>query len=147
MAPAAASSSPRRGWATLGDIGRLDEDGYLYLTDRKNFMIISGGVNIYPQEIENLLITHPMVADVAVVGAPDHDMGEVVVAVVQPAAGFVGDAQMAADLLAFARSGLGGIKAPKWIEFRNDLPREPTGKLLKGKLVEEFRGRRSGLSG
>jgi len=79
-----AEAYDRHGWATLGDIGRLDSDGYLFLTDRKHFMIISGGVNIYPQEIENLIITHPKVADVAVIGAPDEEMGEKVVAVIQP---------------------------------------------------------------
>jgi long-chain acyl-CoA synthetase len=129
-----------RGWATLGDIGRLDADGYLTLTDRKNFMIISGGVNIYPQEIENHLIGHPKVADVAVVGAPDAEMGEMVVAVVQPATGVAHDADLAAELQAFARAGLGGVKTPRRIEFRAELPREPTGKLLKGRLVAEFRG-------
>jgi long-chain acyl-CoA synthetase len=80
-----AETRNKHGWTTLGDVGWLDEDGYLYLTDRKSFMIISGGVNIYPQEVENLLITHPKVADVAVVGAPHEEMGEQVVAVVQPA--------------------------------------------------------------
>ena len=79
-----AESRNKHGWTTLGDVGWLDEEGYLYLTDRKSFMIISGGVNIYPQEIENLLISHPKVADVAVVGAPDEEMGEKVVAVIQP---------------------------------------------------------------
>ena len=82
-----AESRNRHGWTTLGDVGWLDEEGYLFLTDRKSFMIISGGVNIYPQEIENLLIAHPKVADVAVVGAPHEEMGEQVVAVVQPAEG------------------------------------------------------------
>jgi len=130
-----------RGWATLGDIGTLDSEGYLYLTDRKNFMIISGGVNIYPQEIENLLVTHPKVADVAVVGAPDDEMGEVVVGVVQPTPGVEGDECLADELREFARHHLGSIKAPKRFEFRDDLPREPTGKLLKGKLVKEFRDR------
>ncbi|MBB3957208.1 acyl-CoA synthetase [Novosphingobium sediminicola] len=128
-----------RGWATMGDIGHLDADDYLFLTDRKNFMIISGGVNIYPQEIENYLISHPAIADIAVVGAPDAEMGEIAVAVVQPVEGVVGDEALACDLQAYARQGLGGIKAPKRFEFRRDLPREPTGKLLKSKLVEEFR--------
>lgn len=134
-----ASAYNEHGWATLGDIGRLDAEGYLYLTDRKNFMIISGGVNIYPQEIENLLITHPAVADVAVIGVPDEEMGEVAIAVVQLSPGLAGDAAMTESLRAFAREGLGGIKTPKRFEFRDDLPREPTGKLLKGKLLEEFR--------
>ncbi|MEO0032428.1 MAG: hypothetical protein RIS94_2186 [Pseudomonadota bacterium] len=126
-----------RGWATLGDIGYLDADGYLYLTDRKNFMIISGGVNIYPQEIENLLATHPDVADVAVIGAPDDEMGQVVVAVVQ-ATDDADRTRLAEDLRAFARQGLGSLKCPKRFEFRDALPREPTGKLLKGKLIAEL---------
>lgn len=130
-----------RGWATLGDIGYVDEDGFLYLRDRRNFMIISGGVNIYPQEIENHLITHPKVADVAVVGAPDDEMGEIVVAVIQKAPGIEDEAGLAAELRDFARAGLGGVKTPKRFEFRDDLPREPTGKLMKAKLVEEFRNR------
>lgn len=128
-----------RGWATLGDIGLLDDEGYLFLKDRKNFMIISGGVNIYPQEIENLLVTHPKVADVAVVGAPDEEMGEIVVAVVQPAAGISPDAALCGELREFARAELGGVKCPKRFEFRAELPREPTGKLLKAALVQEFR--------
>lgn len=134
-----ASAHNSLGWATLGDIGKLDSDGYLYLTDRKNFTIISGGVNIYPQEIENLLITHPKVADVAVVGAPDEEMGEIVVAVIQLAEGSVGDDELIGELKEFSKANLGSIKTPKRIEFREDLPREPTGKLLKGKLLEEFR--------
>lgn len=128
-----------RGWATLGDIGRLDEDGYLFLSDRKNFMIISGGVNIYPQEIENLLVTHPKVADVAVVGEPDDEMGEIVIAVVQPAPGVPADAALGEELRAFARAGLGGVKTPRRFDFRDTLPREPTGKLLKAALAAQYR--------
>ncbi|MCE7795404.1 acyl-CoA synthetase [Sphingobium sufflavum] len=131
-----------RGWATLGDIGHLDEDGYLFLTDRRNFMIISGGVNIYPQEIENLLVTHPKVADVAVVGEPDDEMGERVVAVVQPAPDASPNAALAQELSDFARAALGGVKTPRRFDFRSELPREATGKLLKARLIAEYRGQR-----
>ncbi|HEX7852232.1 MAG TPA: acyl-CoA synthetase [Sphingobium sp.] len=128
-----------RGWATLGDIGHLDEDGYLFLTDRRNFMIISGGVNIYPQEIENLLITHPKVTDVAVVGEPDEEMGENVIAVIQSAPGIVSDERLAQELSNFTRAALGGLKTPRRFDFREELPREATGKLLKAKLISEYR--------
>lgn len=127
-----------KGWATLNDIGWVDEDGYLYLTDRKSFMIISGGVNIYPQEIENLLITHPGVEDAAVIGAPDDEMGERVVAVVQTRAGVIGDAQFAETLRRFVRDALGGVKCPQQFDFRNELPREPTGKLMKRLIKAEY---------
>lgn len=133
----ARAHSPQ-GWATLGDIGRLDEDGYLFLTDRKGFMIISGGVNIYPQEIENLLITHPAVADVAVIGAPDEEMGERVVAVVQPVAWAEAGPDLANALMRMARDQLGGVKAPRQIDFRQTLPREPTGKLLKRLIRDDY---------
>lgn len=133
----AKAHSPQ-GWATLGDIGRLDEDGYLFLTDRKGFMIISGGVNIYPQEIENLLITHPAVADVAVIGAPDEEMGERVVAVVQPVDWTEAGPDLANALTRMARDQLGGVKTPRQIDFRQTLPREPTGKLLKRLIRDEY---------
>lgn len=136
-----AKAYDRNGWATLGDIGRLDEDGYLYLTDRKSFMIISGGVNIYPQEIENCLVAHPKVADVAVIGVPDEEMGERVVAIVQPAPGVVTDLALSDELCGFVRTALGGVKTPRSFEFRSELPREPTGKLMKKKLIDEFRAR------
>ncbi|HEV2597935.1 acyl-CoA synthetase [Sphingopyxis sp.] len=126
------------GWTTLGDIGWLDEDGYLYLTDRKSFMVISGGVNIYPQEIENLLITHPRVADVAVIGAPDDDMGERVVAVVQPAQWSDAGEALAAELDAFARDRLSHVKAPRQYDFRQELPRLDTGKLAKRSLRDAY---------
>jgi long-chain acyl-CoA synthetase len=131
-----------RGWATLGDIGHLDEDGYLFLTDRRNFMIISGGVNIYPQEIENLLITHPKVADVAVVGEPDDEMGERVIAVVQPAPGVEPGDELARELGDHSRAALGSVKTPKRFDFRDELPREATGKLLKSRLVAEYKATR-----
>jgi acyl-CoA synthetase (AMP-forming)/AMP-acid ligase II len=130
----------RNGWATLGDIGRVDADGFLFLTDRKSFMIISGGVNIYPQEIENILVTHPKVADVAVIGIPDEEMGECVLAIVQPAAGIVADDALADELRDFARSALGGVKTPRRFDFRTELPREPTGKLMKRRLIDAYRG-------
>lgn len=127
-----------QGWATLGDIGRVDEDGYLYLSDRKSFMIISGGVNIYPQEIENLLVTHPKVADAAVIGVPCEEMGEMVLAIVQPAAGIAGDEALADELQDFARRALGGVKTPRRFAFLDELPREPTGKLFKRLLRDRY---------
>ena len=135
-----------KGWATLNDIGWVDEDGYLFLTDRKSFMIISGGVNIYPQEIENLLITHPQVEDAAVFGAPDDEMGERVVAVIQPRTGFAGDAQLADTLRKFVRDALGGVKCPQQFDFRSELPREPTGKLMKRLLKAEYEAAHQALS-
>jgi len=133
-----AQAHDHRGWATLGDIGRLDADGFLYLSDRKSFMIISGGVNIYPQEIENRLVTHPRVADAAVFGVPDEEMGERVVAVVEPADRADAGDELAGELSRFVRAALGAIKAPKQIAFEEKLPREPTGKLLKRKLQARY---------
>lgn len=101
-------------------------------------MIISGGVNIYPQEIENLLATHPSVEDVAVIGAPDDEMGERVVAVVQPRAGVTGDDKLGEQLRAYTKSGLGSIKCPQQFDFRSELPREATGKLMKRVLKAEY---------
>ena len=126
------------GWTTLGDIGRVDEEGYLYLTDRKSFMIISGGVNIYPQEIENRLITHPRVADVAVIGAPCPDMGERVVAVVQPVDMAEAGEALAAELTAWCRAELSGVKIPRQIDFTAELPRHATGKLYKRLLRDRY---------
>lgn len=136
-----AAAHNAQGWATLGDVGHVDADGYLFLTDRRSFMIISGGVNIYPQEIENHIITHPKVADVAVIGVPDEEMGESVLAIVRPAAGVVAEPALAEELCAYARAALGGIKTPRAFEFRDTLPREPTGKLMKRKLIDEYRSR------
>jgi acyl-CoA synthetase (AMP-forming)/AMP-acid ligase II len=133
----------RNGWATLGDIGRVDDDGYLFLTDRKSFMIISGGVNIYPQEIENCLVTHSKVADAAVIGVPDEEMGERVLAVIQPAVGVNAGPELEDELRRFVRDALGGVKTPRSFVFRAELPREPTGKLMKRKLIDEFRGKAS----
>jgi long-chain acyl-CoA synthetase len=133
------SAYNRHGWATMGDIGHVDADGYLFLTDRKHFMIISGGVNIYPQEIENLIVTHPRVLDVAVFGVPDEEMGEKVIAVVQPARWEDRSEDLVDELRTYVRSALGSVKCPKQFDFRKELPREPTGKLMKRVLQEEYR--------
>ena len=133
-----AESRNQHGWTTLGDVGWLDEEGYLYLTDRKSFMIISGGVNIYPQEIENLLITHPKVADAAVVGAPDEEMGEKVVAVIQPLDWDADHADLRAELTAYIRQNLSHVKTPRMIDFMKELPRHPTGKLYKRLIRDAY---------
>ena len=125
-------------WSTLGDVGRVDEEGYLYLTDRKSFMIISGGVNIYPQETENVLITHPQVADVAVFGVPNEEFGEEVKAVVEPLKwSDAGDA-LGEELMAYARERLSPIKCPRSVDFEKTLPRHPTGKLYKRLLRDKY---------
>ena len=128
-------------WTALGDVGYVDGEGYLYLTDRASFMIISGGVNIYPQEIENELILHPKVEDVAVVGVPHAEFGEEVKAVVQPANGVEGDEALAGELLAYARERLAAYKCPRSIDFERELPRLPTGKLYKRLLKDRYWGR------
>jgi acyl-CoA synthetase (AMP-forming)/AMP-acid ligase II len=135
-----------RGWSTLGDVGRLDEDGFLYLTDRKAYMIISGGVNIYPQEAENVLAMHPKVYDVAVFGVPNEDFGEEVKAVVQPAEGADAGPELERELIAFCREKLADVKCPRSIDFRDELPRHPTGKLYKRLLKDEYwQGHESGI--
>ena len=126
------------GWMTLGDIGHLDADGFLYLTDRKSHMIISGGVNIYPQEIENLLISHAKVMDAAVIGAPDPDLGEQVVAVVQPADMRDAGPALEQELRDFLSPQLARIKMPRLFDFRAELPREANGKLYKRELRDEY---------
>ncbi|MEA2757778.1 MAG: hypothetical protein QOH65_391 [Methylobacteriaceae bacterium] len=126
------------GWSTLGDVGYLDEEGYLYLTDRKAYMIISGGVNIYPQEAENVLIGHPTVFDVAVFGVPHEEMGEEVKAVVQLAPGAAADESTKEELMAFCRSRLSALKCPRSIDFEEELPRTPTGKLMKRLLRDRY---------
>jgi long-chain acyl-CoA synthetase len=131
-------NSPDGTMSTLGDIGYVDEDGYVYLTDRAAFMIISGGVNIYPQECENLLITHLKVADAAVFGAPNDEMGEEVKAVVQLAPGFEPGPDIEAELIAFCRANLAHHKCPRSIDFEPELPRLPTGKLYKASLRERY---------
>jgi long-chain acyl-CoA synthetase len=125
-------------WSALGDIGHLDEDGYLYLTDRRAFTIISGGVNIYPAEIESCLVMHPKVTDVAVFGLPDHEMGEYVHAVVQPADGVQGSPELVDELRAYVRGHLAPYKVPRMVDFRPELPRLPTGKLYKRVLRDEY---------
>ena len=127
-----------RGWSTLGDVGYLDEEGFLYLTDRKSYMIISGGVNIYPQETEDVLITHPDVADVAVFGVPNEEMGEEVKAVVQPHDMARAGKELEAELIAFCRKHLSPIKCPRSIDFEAELPRTPTGKLVKRHLRDRY---------
>ena len=127
-----------RGWSTLGDVGYLDGDGFLYLTDRKAYMIISGGVNVYPQETEDALIGHPAVADVAVFGVPDDDMGEAVKAVVQPHDLSRAGPALEAELIAFCRAQLSPIKCPRSIDFEAELPRTPTGKLMKRLLRDRY---------
>jgi acyl-CoA synthetase (AMP-forming)/AMP-acid ligase II len=126
------------GWSTLGDIGRVDQDGFLYLTDRKAYMIISGGVNIYPQEAENLLVTHPKVMDVAVFGIPNPDFGEEVKAVVQPMHWDEAGPELERELIAFCKEHLAGIKCPRSIDFEQELPRHPTGKLYKRLLRDRY---------
>ncbi|TDC87063.1 acyl-CoA synthetase [Actinomadura sp. 7K507] len=125
-----------RGWSTLGDVGRLDADGYLYLVDRRADLILSGGVNIYPQEIENVLTVHPDVADVAVLGAPDPEMGQRVRAVVQPADPSAAGPELADELIVHCRAHLAGYKCPRTIEFTAELPRTPTGKLLRRLIAD-----------
>jgi acyl-CoA synthetase (AMP-forming)/AMP-acid ligase II len=129
-------------WSTLGDVGKLDADGYLYLTDRKAFMIISGGVNIYPQEAENLLISHPKVADVAVIGVPNEDFGEEVKAVVQPMNWADAGPALAEELIAYCRASLSPIKCPRSVDFDPELPRHPTGKLYKRLIRDRYWGKR-----
>ena len=139
-----AESRNAKGWATLGDIGYMDHDGYLYLTDRGANMIISGGVNIYPQECENLLATHPKVHDVAVLGVPNEEFGEEVKAVVQPHDMRAAGPALEAELIAFCRQHLSPIKCPRSVDFEAELPREPTGKLQKRLLRERYWAGRGG---
>ncbi|HEU5084872.1 MAG TPA: acyl-CoA synthetase [Acidimicrobiales bacterium] len=126
------------GWSSLGDVGYLDDEGFLYLTDRISHMIISGGVNIYPQEVENLLTMHPGVADVAVIGVPDDEMGEQVKAVVQPTDPDADTAALEQELITYCREHLAHYKCPRTVDFRDSLPRLPTGKLLKRQLRDEY---------
>jgi long-chain acyl-CoA synthetase len=128
--------------STVGDVGYVDADGFLYLTDRKTYMIIAGGVNIYPQECENLLITHPKVADAAVFGVPNEDLGEEVKAVVQVMPGIAADAALAAELIAFCHQHLARQKCPRSVDFELELPRLPTGKLYKRVLRDRYWGDR-----
>lgn len=136
----AESTSPDGSMTTVGDVGYVDEDNFLYLTDRKTFMIISGGVNIYPQETENLLITHPKVADAAVIGVPNEDLGEEVKAIVQVMPGTEADDALTDELMAFCRDNLSRQKVPRSIDYEAELPRLPTGKLYKRVLRDRYWG-------
>jgi acyl-CoA synthetase (AMP-forming)/AMP-acid ligase II len=129
-----------RGWATVGDMGYLDDEGFLYLTDRRTFMIVSGGVNIYPQEAENVLVMHPKVFDVAVFGIPDPEMGEKVHAVVQPVRWEDAGPELEQELLAHCREHLARYKCPRAVDFERELPRQPTGKLYKRLLRDRYWG-------
>lgn len=139
--------SPDGTMSTVNDIGYVDEAGYVYLTDRATFMIISGGVNIYPQECENLLITHPKVADAAVFGVPNEDLGEEVKAVVQPMPDVVAGPALEQELMAFCAQHLALYKCPRSVDFENDFPRLPTGKLYKHVLRDRYwQGRNTRIS-
>ena len=125
-------------WTTLGDIGYLDGDGFLFLTDRKAFTIISGGVNIYPQETESVLALHPAVYDVAVIGVPDPEMGESVAAFIQPAPGAVPGPDLEQEIIAFVKSKIASFKAPRTVRFVDELPRTEAGKLMKAELKARY---------
>jgi long-chain acyl-CoA synthetase len=135
-----AAATNARGWTTLGDVGHLDQEGYLYLTDRRAFMIISGGVNIYPQETENLLVTHPRVMDAAVIGVPNEEFGEEVKAVVQPFEPGSGGSELEAELIEFCRQHLSPVKCPRSIDFDPELPRHANGKLYKRLIKDRYWG-------
>ena len=134
----AASHPEHPDWRTFGDIGHADSAGYLTLTDRKAYMIVSGGVNIYPQEAENILLSHPAVLDVAVIGVPDKDMGEQVKAVVQPAASAAAGPQLALELILWCRERIAHYKCPRSVDFVSELPRQENGKLLKRQLRDAY---------
>ena len=134
----AAEHPEHSNWTAIGDLGRVDEDGYLYLTDRESFMIISGGVNIYPQEVEDALTLHPAVLDVAVIGVPDPALGQQVKAVVQVRDGVEPSDELAELLIEHAKSRVAGFKCPRSVSFVDVLPRTPTGKLVKRVLVDKF---------
>ncbi len=131
-------SRDAEGFFTVGDVGYLNEDGYLFLCDRKSDMIIAGGVNIYPAEIEAAILEHPQVGDVAVFGVPDADMGEQIKAVIEPAPGVAGDDDLRASVMEHVRGRLAKFKWPRTVDFMEELPREPTGKLLKRKLRDPY---------
>lgn len=133
-----AASRNEKGWTNIGDIGYLDEEGYLYLTDRASFMIISGGVNIYPQETENLLVMHPKVYDVAVIGVPNEDFGEEVKAVVQPVDMSEAGPELEEELIEYCKSRISHIKCPRTVDFMEELPRTAAGKLLKQKIKQIY---------
>jgi long-chain acyl-CoA synthetase len=133
-----AEARNQHGWSTLGDIGYVDEEGYLYLTDRKANMIISGGVNIYPQEAENRLLSHPQVIDVAVIGVPNPEFGEEVKAVVHPVDMGSAGPDLEAELIGFCREKLSPVKCPRSVDFDDDLPRRENGKLYKRLLKDRY---------
>jgi long-chain acyl-CoA synthetase len=132
------SSHDADGFFTVGDVGYLNEDGFLFLCDRKSDMIIAGGVNIYPAEIEGEILGHEQVDDVAVFGVPDDDMGEQIKAVVQPIPGVEADDDLRAAIMAHLETRLAKFKWPRTIDFVDELPREPTGKLLKRQLRDPY---------
>ncbi len=134
----AAEHPDHENWTTVGDLGYVDEDGYLFLTDRKAFMIISGGVNIYPQEIENALTLHPKIFDVAVIGVPDPEYGQQVKAVVQLREGHQASESLAAEIIDYARSKIAHFKAPRSVDFVDELPRLATGKLVKREIEKKY---------
>jgi long-chain acyl-CoA synthetase len=133
-----ASVANDRGWRSRGDMGYVDQDGYLFLTDRSTFMIVSGGVNIYPQEAENLLVMHPKLVDAAVFGVPNDEFGEEVKAVVQPVDGVDAGPALEAELIAYCRANLATYKCPRTVEFDPALPRDPNGKLYKRRIRERY---------
>ncbi|MEM1438561.1 MAG: acyl-CoA synthetase [Pseudomonadota bacterium] len=142
--PEKTAQSYKGDWATVGDVGYVDDEGFLYLTDRKHYMIISGGVNIYPQEVEDLLVSHDQVADAAVFGLPDPEFGERVHAVVQPLDGTTGGDALEAELIGYLRERLSHIKVPRSIDFDAALPRHDNGKLYKRRLVERYKATAAG---
>jgi acyl-CoA synthetase (AMP-forming)/AMP-acid ligase II len=127
-----------RGWSTLGDLGHLDKDGYLYLSDRRADLILSGGVNIYPQEIENALVLHPAVFDAAVIGVRDEEMGQQVLAIVEAEPGVDASPALAAELIEHCQAHLAKFKCPREIRFAASLPRLPSGKLLRRRIRDEY---------
>jgi acyl-CoA synthetase (AMP-forming)/AMP-acid ligase II len=127
-----------RGWSTLGDLGHLDDDGFLFLSDRRSDLILTGGVNVYPQEVEEALAMHPKVADVAVIGVPDAEMGQRVVAVVQPEVGTTPSSALADELIDFCKAGLAGFKRPRAVIFDDNLPRLPSGKILRREVRDRY---------
>jgi len=138
-----ASAKCPQGWTTLGDVGYVDAEGWLYLTDRKAFMIISGGVNIYPQETEDCLIGHPKVTDCAVVGVPNEEFGEEVKAVVQPVSMALAGPELERELIAWCKERISGVKCPRSVDFMEELPRHPTGKLYKRLIKDRYWGNKT----
>ena len=134
-------SVKRDGMITAGDLGHLTEEGWLFISDRRTDLILSGGANIYPAEIEAVLVNHPKVADVAVFGVPDADWGEAVQAVIEPIKGVDGSAELAEEIRQFAAQHLARYKLPRHIDFSDHLPRLPSGKLLKRHMKDEYAAR------